>query len=929
MLVLSEHTSIPRGVIKWWLTRAMRASLDELDADSKTTTHGVPGVDLCDGSQYLTLYLDDANLVFRRINDYIKQKCLHAATVEEQDLNTYEDADFQYYKLRYLYYRCKHGLLAQPTSIINTLNNIISGDMASILLIQLHFGTVINHPTLPIFLHLPTAKNKLGLGQKTVIYRCYNMLYGGYITCNHPFPERYPNISYIQTYDPTFHMIRSQRKANITLSSIFGYYGSCSAYVLDQTTFMEKIFVTHPQHLNTIAATNMRLRVEFVADFDSYEETKDTLIGPQGADSTFSNLVEHQFVYVTKQDDNDTDDDRNDGGSITTLATFHGNWKEHIIQTGNSYLLNLSTARDSWKRVPSRDAARRMYDAEVKLKYFNEGSTKLLDYDRLKLLVGGRSLTQKQNDDDDLIHYIIDDDDHNHPLALTFKFQTLQIMHSIIPLKWYIQYVSIYLTAADKHDIVRRPHIVLMKAIAHLSYMRYEPDTITWTRRTTNDFGSLRISRMLTRQRRDRGRRWKILGTLDPQQVLTAIETPLHNAIGLFFSATHSNSNYIRNRLHKYVYYNVQYFPAYPITKARRSFKHWFRVRPEEPRRTNINDDDNDDTDDNEDIPHEDRPHEDRPHEDRPHEDGTHEDRPHEDTTPPPKLEQITLADSSQQQQRRRLLPRFTVAIRHMSSTRSGPSSPNILHSPPAPTENMLQPKRWTYSASEDRAILNFAIENINRIREASLWQKAVDDVAALRHRRLFGSISNAVVSLSTRPRLPAIPIPSFSGDLENWLEFRDTFESLVHNNVAISYIEKFHFLRGALQGEAQKVVGVVKVSAENYEVVWKLLCERYDDTPMLVLKVMKTDETAYIPTRASCYSAGCDLRTPKDFSIPARERLLVDSLLKIRLPPEVYGRIAPRSGLALKFGIDIFAGVIDQDYRGTIKILLYNSSSE
>ncbi|KAG5868704.1 hypothetical protein JTB14_028719 [Gonioctena quinquepunctata] len=116
-----------------------------------------------------------------------------------------------------------------------------------------------------------------------------------------------------------------------------------------------------------------------------------------------------------------------------------------------------------------------------------------------------------------------------------------------------------------------------------------------------------------------------------------------------------------------------------------------------------------------------------------------------------------------------------------------------------------------------------------------------------------------------------------------------------------------------------------VKIEGREYVQTFTVLEHLNED----VLKVMKTDETAYIPTRASCYSAGCDLRTPEDFSIPARERLLVDSLLKIQLPPDVYGRIAPRSGLALKFGIDIFAGVIDQDYRGTIKILLYNSSSE
>ncbi|KAG5870189.1 hypothetical protein JTB14_032481 [Gonioctena quinquepunctata] len=65
-----------------------------------------------------------------------------------------------------------------------------------------------------------------------------------------------------------------------------------------------------------------------------------------------------------------------------------------------------------------------------------------------------------------------------------------------------------------------------------------------------------------------------------------------------------------------------------------------------------------------------------------------------------------------------------------------GPSSPNIIASP---TENMIQPKLWTNSPSEDRALVYFAIRNVKRIRVASLWQEAVDDVAELRHRRPSG----------------------------------------------------------------------------------------------------------------------------------------------------------------------------------------------
>ena len=44
-------------------------------------------------------------------------------------------------------------------------------------------------------------------------------------------------------------------------------------------------------------------------------------------------------------------------------------------------------------------------------------------------------------------------------------------------------------------------------------------------------------------------------------------------------------------------------------------------------------------------------------------------------------------------------------------------------------------------------------------------------------------------------------------------------------------------------------------------------------------------------------------------------------------IPPGFYGRLAPRSGLAVKKGIHVGAGVIDPDYRGEVRVLLDRKS--
>ncbi|KAF0852633.1 mitochondrial deoxyuridine 5'-triphosphate nucleotidohydrolase family (dUTP pyrophosphatase) [Andalucia godoyi] len=90
-------------------------------------------------------------------------------------------------------------------------------------------------------------------------------------------------------------------------------------------------------------------------------------------------------------------------------------------------------------------------------------------------------------------------------------------------------------------------------------------------------------------------------------------------------------------------------------------------------------------------------------------------------------------------------------------------------------------------------------------------------------------------------------------------------------------------------------------------------------------LRVHKMHDRAHDLMRGSPFSAGLDVSTPEAFVIPARSRLLVKTGLRVSFNPGWYMRVAPRSGLALKHGIDCGAGVIDSDYRSEIGVLLFN----
>ena len=90
-------------------------------------------------------------------------------------------------------------------------------------------------------------------------------------------------------------------------------------------------------------------------------------------------------------------------------------------------------------------------------------------------------------------------------------------------------------------------------------------------------------------------------------------------------------------------------------------------------------------------------------------------------------------------------------------------------------------------------------------------------------------------------------------------------------------------------------------------------------------LRIKKLTDSAHLPIKGSEQAAGYDLFASSDTLIPARGKGLVSTGISMAIPVGNYGRIAPRSGLAAKNFIDVGAGVIDSDYRGEVKVLLFN----
>jgi dUTP pyrophosphatase len=108
---------------------------------------------------------------------------------------------------------------------------------------------------------------------------------------------------------------------------------------------------------------------------------------------------------------------------------------------------------------------------------------------------------------------------------------------------------------------------------------------------------------------------------------------------------------------------------------------------------------------------------------------------------------------------------------------------------------------------------------------------------------------------------------------------------------------------------------------------------DRNNGAPAMVLRVLRDEKAAALPlpTYATPFSSGMDLRAAEEALLLPGEWAPVGTGLSVEIPEGFEGQVRPRSGLALKHGVTVLnaPGTIDADYRGEVRVLLVNHSRD
>ena len=99
----------------------------------------------------------------------------------------------------------------------------------------------------------------------------------------------------------------------------------------------------------------------------------------------------------------------------------------------------------------------------------------------------------------------------------------------------------------------------------------------------------------------------------------------------------------------------------------------------------------------------------------------------------------------------------------------------------------------------------------------------------------LPGGSPPSLPTSQVKAKLPKLVLPKFCGDVTTWMGFWDSYKSAVHDNVNLSKIDKFNYLRSLLEGAASRAIQGLALSSDNYDSAVEILQQRFGKTQQII----------------------------------------------------------------------------------------------
>ncbi|XP_066595828.1 uncharacterized protein [Prorops nasuta] len=154
-------------------------------------------------------------------------------------------------------------------------------------------------------------------------------------------------------------------------------------------------------------------------------------------------------------------------------------------------------------------------------------------------------------------------------------------------------------------------------------------------------------------------------------------------------------------------------------------------------------------------------------------------------------------------------------------------------------------------------------------------------------------SINNSLEALRNEPvkkiKLPVAQLPKFSGDIEQWLSYKNTFVTMIDSREDITDLQKFLYLKKSVKGDALNKIAIYDASDASYKLAWNLLIETYEKKRILISKHLD----AIIDIPAQIRSTSMELTQAVD---SLKQHTSVLAILGIKIDEHILIRLIERS---------------------------------